>query len=137
MSRRTPTPDDVLKIAQANPDAFVLDNEQNLDKRSPLAAQFEFQWGLLGGPELVREYKFHPARKWRADYAHPLSKVMIELEGGVYHRGRHVRPQGFIDDIDKYNSATMSGWSVLRIATGGVQPAKLEKMIAFIKERME
>lgn len=110
---------------------------QKVDKQpSPLAAAFEQAWRALGGPELVCEYRFHPKRRWLADYAHVESRVMIELEGGVYGRGRHVRPKGFIDDCAKYNAATMMDWAVLRIPTGGVQPDSLEAMMEFIYRRL-
>jgi len=61
-----------------------------------------------------KEYKFHKTRKWRSDYAWKKEKVMVELEGGVFTRGRHVRPSGFIGDCDKYNAAALDGWTLLR-----------------------
>lgn len=61
-----------------------------------------------------REYKFHPERNWRFDFAWPAYHVAVECEGGVYSGGRHVRPQGFIDDCEKYNAAALAGWKVLR-----------------------
>lgn len=64
--------------------------------------------------ECVKEFKFHPTRKWRFDYAVPEYKIALEVEGGVWTRGRHTRPQGFLGDIEKYNTATIMGWKVLR-----------------------
>lgn len=63
----------------------------------------------------VREYKFHPVRRWRFDYAIPSHKVAIEVEGGVWTQGRHTRPKGFLGDMEKYNTATALGWRVLRV----------------------
>jgi hypothetical protein len=37
---------------------------------SKLERRFELLWRILNGPELVREFQFHPTRKWRADFAH-------------------------------------------------------------------
>lgn len=62
----------------------------------------------------VKEYKFHPTRKWRFDYAFPEHKIAIEVEGGVWTSGRHTRPQGFLGDMEKYNTATLMGWRVFR-----------------------
>lgn len=62
----------------------------------------------------IKEYRFHPKRKWRFDYAFPVAKVALEVEGGVWTRGRHTRPEGFLNDIEKYNTATLLGWKVLR-----------------------
>lgn len=65
--------------------------------------------------EVVREFRFHPTRKWRYDYAIPQHKIAIEVEGGVWTEGRHIRPKGFVEDMDKYNAAAVMGWRVLRI----------------------
>ena len=64
--------------------------------------------------ECVKEYRFHPKRKWRFDYAFPAVKLALEVEGGVWTRGRHTRPKGFLNDVEKYNTATLLGWRVLR-----------------------
>ena len=66
------------------------------------------------GVECVKEYKFHPERRWRFDYAVPAYKIALEVEGGVWTQGRHTRPQGFLGDIEKYNTATLMGWRVFR-----------------------
>lgn len=64
--------------------------------------------------ECVKEFKFHPSRRWRFDYAIPEHKIAVEVEGGVWTGGRHTRPQGFLGDIVKYNTATLMGWRVFR-----------------------
>ena len=64
--------------------------------------------------ECVKEYRFHPTRKWRFDYAIPEHKIALEVEGGVWTRGRHTSPKGFLNDIEKYNAATLMGWRVFR-----------------------
>jgi len=58
----------------------------------------------------VREFRFHPERKWRFDFAFSEKKVAVEVEG----RGRHQAFGGFEADCDKYNAATLLGWRVLR-----------------------
>lgn len=64
--------------------------------------------------ECVKEFKFHPVRKWRFDYAIPEHKIALEVEGGVWSGGRHTSPKGFLGDIEKYNTATLMGWRVFR-----------------------
>lgn len=64
--------------------------------------------------ECVKEYQFHPKRKWRFDYALPQHKIALEVEGGVWTGGRHIRAQGFLGDMEKYNTATLMGWRVFR-----------------------
>lgn len=61
-----------------------------------------------------KEYRFHPVRKWRFDYAIAEHKIALEVEGGVWTGGRHTSPQGFLNDMEKYNTATLMGWRVFR-----------------------
>jgi very-short-patch-repair endonuclease len=70
---------------------------------------------------ITKEFKFHPTRRWRIDYAIPEIKLAIELEGGAYIRGRHVRPTGFVNDMEKYNALSELGWVLLRY-----QPTKID-----------
>lgn len=68
-------------------------------------------------PEPHREYRFAPKRRWRADFAWPERWVLAEVEGGIYTRGRHVRPQGYNSDCEKYNTAQILGWKVMRFTS--------------------
>ena len=63
----------------------------------------------------VREYVFAPPRKWRFDFAWPQFQVAVEVEGGSFVGGRHGRGPGFAKDCEKYNTATVMGWRVLRV----------------------
>jgi hypothetical protein len=84
--------------------------------RERFAAEFETVWKRNNGPELEKEYQFWNEKGWLADYR--VGNVLIELEGGVWTGGRHVRPAGFIEDCMKYNKAQMLGYTVYRIPTG-------------------
>jgi very-short-patch-repair endonuclease len=72
------------------------------------------QMQLVGLPTPEREYRFSPPRRYRADFAYPERKLLIEVEGGVWTRGRHTRGAGYTSDAEKYNLATVKGWRVLR-----------------------
>jgi len=65
----------------------------------------------------LTEYKFHPIRRWRFDFAWPTEKIAVECEGGVFTGGRHTRGKGFTDDCEKYNEALCLGWRVLRVTS--------------------
>jgi len=84
---------------------------------SRLEAKFLFLWRCLDGPLLEREYRFHPGRKWRADFAHLASRTLIEIDGGIFMRagGRHSRGSGYAKDAEKYLQAALSGWRVIRL----------------------
>ncbi len=73
-----------------------------------------------GLPDPEREYKFHPNRKWRFDFAYPALKIGIEFEGGIWIRGAHTRGAHFNSDSEKYNEAVMMGWRVLRYSVNTV-----------------
>lgn len=66
----------------------------------------------LGRP--VKEFLFCPSRKWRADFAYVNERILIEVDGGAFCGGRHNRGVGFNKDIEKLNTATIMGYSVLR-----------------------
>lgn len=68
----------------------------------------------------LREYKFHPTRKWRFDFVLPVKKIAIEIEGGIWRGGAHTRGKGFEEDIVKHNEAVRLGWRVLRFSTAMV-----------------
>ena len=68
-----------------------------------------------GLPAPVPEYRFHPSRRWRFDWAWPEQKIALEQEGAVWVRGRHTRGPGVIQDMEKYNQAAVLGWRLLRL----------------------
>lgn len=89
---------------------------------SDLENRFIATWGnlcVLNGISPVmpeREFRFCDHRRWRLDFAWPSHKVAVELEGGVWSRGRHSRGSGMKGDMDKYNTAAIYGWVVLRFS---------------------
>jgi very-short-patch-repair endonuclease len=84
-----------------------------------------------GLPEPVPEYRFHPERKWRLDFAWPDRKLAVEVEGGVWAadkgrpcqlcgerpKGAHGRGRGILRDIEKGNAAALLGWTLIRVTT--------------------
>ena len=72
-------------------------------------------------PEPESEYTFCPGRKWRADYAYPAQKVLIEVEGGTWSNGRHTRGAGYAKDCEKYNRAAIMGWRLLRFTSSMIE----------------
>ena len=85
------------------------------------------------GQGLRREHAFHPTRRWRFDFAWPADKVAVEVEGGHWTGGRHVRGCGFEADCEKYLEAMVLGWRVLRVTGALVKSgralAALESML--------
>jgi very-short-patch-repair endonuclease len=76
-----------------------------------------------------REYRFHPTRRWRFDFAFTEQKLAVECEGGSWVNGRHVRGAGFEADTEKYNAAAMQGWTVLRFTSRMIKSGEALKQI--------
>jgi len=64
-------------------------------------------------PEPTPEYRFHPVRKWRFDYAWPARKLALEIQGAVFAQGRHTRGAGLRKEYEKLNAAAAGGWRIL------------------------
>lgn len=72
-------------------------------------------------PMPEREYVFARPRLFRADFAWPGHRLLLEVDGGIWSGGRHVRPSGFAKDCEKTNAAALAGFRVLRFTTDQVR----------------
>ena len=78
-----------------------------------LEADFEFWLGCENLPPHVRQFKFHPTRRWRFDFAWPDRKVAVEIDGLLYDApGGHQTVRGRLNDCEKYEAALNLGWRV-------------------------
>ncbi|HEX7355272.1 MAG TPA: hypothetical protein VF288_10620 [Mycobacteriales bacterium] len=75
----------------------------------------ERQFRALGLPDPVREHRFHPARRFRFDFAWPDRMIAIEVDGGSWAAGRHTTGVGFERDCTKSCLAAIAGWRVLHV----------------------
>ena len=84
----------------------------------------------------VKEYRFHKTRKWRIDLFFLEAGLALEVEGGAWTNGRHNRPQGFLNDMDKYNEITIYGFHLLRATPDEMQNGVAVGLIErYFKER--
>ncbi len=110
-------------------------------KRKPTEADI-LLWDQLTEPVLPtnpwtrKEWRFDNKRKWRFDFAVWNEKIRlgIEIEGGAWSNGAHVRGKHFISDMMKYNNAALQGWHILRFTP---QQVLKGEAIAFIKRVLE
>jgi very-short-patch-repair endonuclease len=97
--------------------------------------EIEFSWHLkasrVGGWET--EYRFHPTRRWRFDFAFPDLKIACEIDGGTWVGGRHSRGKGIHSDCEKQCEAVILGWRILRfdadMVRSGAALTFLQKML--------
>lgn len=74
--------------------------------------QIDLIWGIYSIETPEKEYQFHPARRWRFDYAWVGRKIAVEIDGGAWVQGRHNRAMGFLNDAEKFNEASKLGWRI-------------------------
>lgn len=65
-----------------------------------------------GLPVPVDEYQFHETRKWRFDFAWPVQKVALEIDGGNFIGGAHVNGARIRKTHEKENEAQAMGWRI-------------------------
>ena len=101
---------------------------------SHLEESLAWQIKIAGLPEPKREFRFDGTRRYRFDFAWPEMKLAVEVEGGQWGRGRHLRPIGFAKDCSKYNLAAVRRWCVLRFVEGDVRDGTA---LAWVESAME
>lgn len=81
---------------------------------SSVEDNFLAQVQKAGFKEPIREFRFHPVRKWRADFAWPEEKILVEIQGGLYgkHKGRHIF--NVEADYEKANAAQVVGYRLFQ-----------------------
>ena len=101
---------------------------------------------FAGLPEPEREYRFAAMlvglgvgvrwrlaatnlKDWRFDFAWPEQMLAVEIEGGIWIKGRHTRGQGFTEDCRKYSEAALMGWRVLRVVGKWVRNGEALRLI--------
>lgn len=83
------------------------------------------------GIAYMREWRFHPVRLWRFDFTFGGGRrIAVEIEGGIWTRGRHNRPKGFEADIRKYNEAAKLGWTVIRFTPNMIERGESKAFLA-------
>jgi very-short-patch-repair endonuclease len=82
-----------------------------------VTVSLEQQCKAIGLPMPETEVRFHPVRKWRADYLwrEPV-KLIVEQDGGLFVRGRHSRGVGAELDMEKHAAALALGYRVMRVS---------------------
>lgn len=95
------------------------------------------------------EYRFHPERRWKADFAivgkfqfyvtHQIrhtgmARLLIEVDGGGYIRGRHSTGTGIEGDCEKQSAAAILGFRVLRVTPKQVDDGRA---LAWIRAALE
>jgi hypothetical protein len=102
--------------------------------RDDSASRFRLLCQASGLPMPVTEHVFHPTRKWRWDFAWPEEMLALEVDGGNFVQGAHVRGARILLTHEKLNAAAVLGWRILYCV-----PRNLctEEMIATLKSLLD
>jgi hypothetical protein len=94
---------------------------------------FIAQCRAAGLPVPDKEFVFDSTRSFRFDYAWPYNRIALEIEGGIFGRGKrcptckrpppmgHSSVKGILRDIEKYNLAVCNGWRLIRATSQMVE----------------
>lgn len=66
-----------------------------------------------------REYRACPPRKYVWDFAFPEIRLLIEVQGGTWRRGKtaHTSGEGVRRDVRKNNLAVLHGWHCIYLTS--------------------
>jgi len=86
--------------------------------------------------DLWPEFEFCKERKFRIDFAEPFLKIAIEIDGGIWMRGKsgHSSGSGIKRDQEKTTLLSQHGWSVLRFEP---EEAMTAKTIDIVRKTIE
>jgi hypothetical protein len=93
-------------------------------------------------PEPECEVRFHPARRWRADYCWREHRVILEKEGGIFRGGKgggsaiggHSSGVGILRDMEKSNAAQVLGYRYFRATPREIQSGAV---LALLREVLQ
>ncbi len=87
----------------------------------------------IGIPAPIVELRHIPGRRFRLDYAWPDHRIGLEVQGGIWTRGKHSRGAGQKIDMEKNNLGILHGWRVFQCVPG----SEVHTIEGFIKPAMQ
>lgn len=87
-----------------------------MESKSALENSFLIAW-LNAHPFIIpeRQYRWHPERMYRADFAFVEERVLVEIQGTRSLKSRHLTPNGYHQDAIRMCEAQIMGWKILYI----------------------
>jgi hypothetical protein len=132
MRLELPPDADESSVRKALQENTAARRKRDRDAEEKPSDMFERHARELGLPAYVREAQFalKLGRKWAFDFCWgPPYMIAVEIEGLVVRRihgqlqvmGRHASITGFREDCEKYASAAVLGWTVVRFEQSQVK----------------
>jgi hypothetical protein len=128
-----------MRKPSLQPAALALLREKNKALENEFSGQIAqrilaglMPWRAMGKwAQPTPQYAFHPKRKWRYDFAFPLHRLLVDIDGGTYSRGAHARGGGIENDREKDAAAIIARFVVLRV-TG--KQVRSQRAVAWVEE---
>lgn len=104
---------EAAELLKRKPARLVAERPRDQTDQAPL---FAYAWRVIAPhcPAPTGEYHFTDTRAWRFDWAWPLYRVAVEVDGGQHQAGGG--QHGSDADRDKLNHAAALGWRVLHFS---------------------
>lgn len=103
---------------------------------SILELQFDNLWeSLYPKVDLIAEYPAIPNRRFKFDYCHLSSKVLIEINGQIWQTGGHNTGKSLMRDYEKLNLAQHLGFCVFQLSAEMITEEWLNKIAETIENR--
>lgn len=97
------------------------------------------EFKLFGLSLPLRQFLFHPKRKWTVDFAWPDLKIIVEVQGGIFMpkgKGGHNRGAYMEKEYEKHNEAARLGWQVYKFGPKALyikkRTSQSSKALAFL-----
>ena len=98
-------------------------------KQKDLEQALVTQLKAVAVPDPHRQFRFHRTRRWRFDLAWPDLKLAVEVDGGTWNGGGHVRGKQYEKDCEKGNEAILLDWQVMHVTTDMVSDGRAVRFI--------
>jgi hypothetical protein len=95
-------------------------------------ADLDLQIRALDIPPPEAEYRFAKPRRWKFDLCWRDEWIALEYEGmagGGGGRSRHTSLVGYTNDCEKYSTAAILGWCVIRVTALMVEDGRAIRLI--------
>jgi hypothetical protein len=89
---------------------------------------------LAGLPIPEHQHRFAHPRRYRFDCAWVRERVAVEVQGGIWNRGRHARGSGIAAECQKLSLAAAMGWRVLPVTREMIESGEA---VALIRQALE
>ena len=90
-------------------------------RESALERELALQIRAAKLPRPLRQHRPLTTRRYRADFCWPHWDLVVEVQGGTWSAGRHVRGSGYEADCERLNLLQLAGWRVFYVTSKQIQ----------------